>query len=75
MLYQEDWKTVEIQKHQLFEINKKISQYVYGSDESLFLKHADGQAYFPFIIVFQHINNIVTSFESLELFPKKIVNI
>ena len=70
-LSKEDWKTVEIQKHQLFEINKKISQYVYGSDESLFLKHADGQAYFPFIIVFQHINNIVTSFEKLGAISKK----
>ena len=58
-----DWESVQQEKRQLFEISKEMSRYVYGNDENIFLRRTDGQAYFPFIIVFQHINNIVSVFE------------
>ncbi len=57
-----DTAAVQEEKRKLFEINKKMSEYIYGNDENIFLKQQDGQSYFPFIVVFQHINQSVDSF-------------
>ncbi len=50
-----------VKQHQdkLFEINRSLSHSIYGANDNLVLNGSSGQSYFPFIIVFQHMNHLM----------------
>ena len=55
---QKDFKQVKLHQERLFEINRSLSRSIYGSHNN-FMHSSNGQAYFPFVIVFQHMNHLV----------------
>lgn len=56
---QKDFDRVKQHQDKLFEINRSLSHSIYGANDNLVLNGSSGQSYFPFIIVFQHMNHLM----------------
>mgnify|MGYP004535064931 CR=1 FL=1 len=57
-----DFAQVQVHQEKLFAINRALSRSIYGANDSLVLNSRNRQLYFPFIIVFQHMNHLMGDF-------------
>jgi len=50
-----------VSEHQiiLFNISRDLSKYIYGAHDTLVFNRSNSQHYFPFIIIFQHMNHLI----------------
>lgn len=53
---------VKEKQRELFSINKNLNSVLYESRRRAYFTTVGGKMYFPFIVVFQHMNNITTEF-------------
>lgn len=54
-----DFNKVKESQENLFDINRSMSSLIYGASDNVIISGANSQAYFPFIIVFQHMNHFI----------------
>lgn len=57
---EKDFDTVKTHQDKLFELNRALSRSIYGANDNLVLNGGSGQLYFPFIVVFQHMNRLTS---------------
>lgn len=75
LLVNHGYDEVEEKQRELFSINKSLNSVLYESRRRAYFTTVGGKTYFPFVVVFQHMNNITTDFlNNKALFTDKNIN-